>query len=321
MSLIKNFIVKHNLINDSDTIVVGLSGGPDSVCLLHMLVQTQQTYNLTIIAAHLNHEWRSEANAEEELCRTIAQTHNIPFVSQKLSQLTFSIKQNGSKEEYARKARRFFLEQVLHQYNAQSIALAHHAQDQQETFFIRLIRGTSLTGLTAMKPRHGLYIRPLLETNKSDILGWLASNNIAYATDTSNESPAFLRNRIRTTVLPALHACDKRFDVNFLATLHNLKQDENYLIHITQQTFDTISYIEDNKRMVDILALFKTHPALHYRLIIHWLISEKVQFPVTQAFFDEIMRFLHTNRGGIHVVNQQWSIVKKQNKAYITMSL
>ena len=159
--LIKNYIIKHNLINPHDTIIIGLSGGPDSVFLLHALLHIKDKYNLTLIAAHLNHEWRPEADAEEELCRHLARTI-LNFVSQKLSCLIITVKKNGSKEQDARLMRRHFLESVAHTYNAQRIALGHHAQDQQETFFIRLIRGSSLTGLTGIKPHAGLYIRPLL---------------------------------------------------------------------------------------------------------------------------------------------------------------
>jgi tRNA(Ile)-lysidine synthase len=314
---IEHFITQHTLIKHNDIIIIGLSGGPDSMFLLHSLMNIQQKYNLTLIAAHLNHEWRAEADSEEELCRHIAQKYNIPFVSEKLSQLQHTVKHNGSKEEYARKMRRFFLEKIAQKNNAHSIALAHHAQDQQETFFIRLIRGTSLTGLTSIKPHHGLYIRPLLETNKSDIMTWLIDNKIPYATDISNESPLYLRNRIRTTVLPALSACDSRFNNNFISTLKRLKEDDAYLTRITLELLNNMTCIIDNTRQLNISAFIKTDPALHHRLIMHWLITENVQFPLSYAFFDEILRFLQSPRGGVHVINQTFSLVKKQSYAHI----
>src|SRR5437762_3355868 len=127
---IKKFIIKNNLINQDDKIVIGLSGGPDSVFLLHLFLHLQKEYNLTLITAHLNHEWRAEAHQEEQFCHSITQKYDIPFVSKKLSELTKTFKYEGSKEEYARKMRRFFLEQIAQEYNAQHIALGHHAQDQ-----------------------------------------------------------------------------------------------------------------------------------------------------------------------------------------------
>lgn len=312
---IKNYITKHNLITPHDTIIIGLSGGPDSVFLLHALLHIKDEYNLTLIVAHLNHEWRPEADAEEELCRHIAAQHLLTFVSQKLSSLDYHVKKNGSKEEYARHMRRHFLQSVAHHYKAQRIALGHHAQDQQETFFIRLIRGSSLTGLTSIKPHAGLYIRPLLEIHKNDILVWLNNNNITYAHDASNNSELYLRNRIRTHVLPALQMCDERFNDNFLLTLQRIQQADAFIIRMVQQTFNDISAHTGTQLELDIPAFFATDVALHHRIITHWLITEKVTFSVTSHFLQEIIRFLQSPRGGKHIVNNQWAIVKKKNKA------
>jgi tRNA(Ile)-lysidine synthase len=314
---IKNFIVKNGLITSGQTIIVGLSGGPDSVFLLYFLASIAKQYDLSLIAAHLNHEWRPEANQEQKDCDALAQKLNIPFVTAKRSELSASITYNGSQEEYGRKMRRYFFEKVLQEYNADTIALAHHAQDQEETFFIRLIRGSSLTGLTAIKPQQGLYIRPLLETNKSDILAWLHENNIPYATDTTNNSSDYLRNRIRMNVLPALRRCDDRFESNFISTLNRLQSTEQFLEQLTHTTFDSISDIQNNQRYINIPQLLALDEILRHRLLMHWLITENVPFPATQAFLDEITRFLQNKNGGTHAAHQKWSIVKKQKNTFL----
>jgi len=316
MNIIKSieyYFIKHSLIKHYNTIVIGLSGGPDSVFLLHVLKSLQEKYNLTLIAAHLNHEWRPEADTEEGLCRILAQKLHIPFVSAKLSSLlSITKKYRGSKEEYARNMRRHFLEQVLREHNAHSIALGHHAQDQQETFFIRLIRGTSLAGLTCMQPRHGLYIRPLLETNKADILQWLKEHNIAYAIDLSNESDNYLRNRIRKSVIPALIECDERWNNNFLTTINRLKEDDALLNDIATSTLSTLIIKKDNEEVFDIKKFSVVHSSLYHRIIMLWLIRNNLQFSVTQAFLDEIIRFLLHERGGKHAIHEEWVLVKKQ---------
>lgn len=314
---IKQFIEKHHLIRDGHKIVVGLSGGPDSVFLVHFLVSLQKEYNLSLIAAHLNHEWRVEADQEQQDCADLAHKLGIPFVTKKRSELTAVFKHNGSQEEYGRKLRRHFFEQILREHNADSVALAHHAQDQEETFFIRLIRGSSLTGLTSIKPKNGPYIRPLLETPKAEILDWLHANNISYAIDKTNESPDYLRNRIRLNVLPALRICDERFEANFLTTLNRLKTTEDFLERLTQKAFENISSVENDQRIMSVTQLLNTDDALHHRILLHWLITENVQFPTTQAFFDEIMRFLSTPNGGHHSIHEQWSLIKKQNFAFL----
>ena len=314
---IEQFIQKHALIERDQKLVVGLSGGPDSVFLLYFLASLREKYNISLIAAHLNHEWRPQADQEQKDCEIIAKHVNIPFVSAKRSELSFPFKQNGSQEEYGRKMRRYFFENILREHNADTIALAHHLQDQEETFFIRLIRGSSLTGLTAMKPKHGFYIRPLLETHKSDMLAWLHNNNIAYATDVTNESPDYLRNRIRMNVLPALRECDDRFETNFLTTLNRLKITEEFLEKLTQKTFNEVSYIQDNQRYINIAEFLNVDEPLRSRILMYWLIMEKVSFPITQAFIEEIMRFLQSPQGGTHTLHEAWSIVKKQNSAMI----
>jgi tRNA(Ile)-lysidine synthase TilS/MesJ len=168
-----------------------------------------------------------------------------------------------------------------------------------------------------MKPKHGYYIRPLLETNKYDIIGWLKLHTIAYAMDVSNESLQYLRNRIRSKVLPALHECDERFDMNFLKTLNRLKETELFLERIAQDTFEKISEKNNDVTNINTAQLSTIDPLLHHRIIILWLIAAKVPFTITETFLDEILRFLLSPRGGKHTINTAFSIIKKQHRATI----
>jgi tRNA(Ile)-lysidine synthase len=314
---IENYITQHNLLQHNSTIIIGLSGGPDSVFLFHLLVSFQKKYNLTLIAVHLNHEWRPEADDEEKSCALLAKQYDIFFVSAKLSALKETHKYNGSKEEFARAMRRHFLENVAREHNGDCIALGHHAQDQQETFFIRLIRSTSLAGLTSMRPRHGLYIRPLLQTNKADILACLHENKITYATDSSNHSADYLRNRIRLGVIPALQECDARWNGNFLATITRLQQDDELLNDSAHKAIEDILKKVDDVEVFDIKQFLAIHPLLYPRVIMSWLIKNNVKFPVSQGFLEEIIRFLSHERGGTHVIHREWCLIKKQGLARI----
>ncbi len=239
---IYTYIQEKNLIPDTSTLILGLSGGPDSVFLLHVLAALRQEKNFTIIAAHLNHEWRAESLYDEQVSQELCQQLGITFISKKMSELHLNIKFNGSKEEIGRKARRTFFESMAKEYHAHAIALAHHADDQQETFFIRLMRGASLAGLAGMKAKDGLYIRPLLNIKKVEILEYLHEHNIAYAIDTSNESADYLRNRIRRSVIPALRAADERFDMNFETTHEQLQQAEDFLQELAKEAFKQIIF-------------------------------------------------------------------------------
>lgn len=300
-------------IHPGSTIIVGLSGGPDSVFLLHALSALQVEKNITIIAAHLNHEWRAESAADERLCKELCEQLNIVLVSKKMSSLGLNIKFNGSKEELGRKARRYFFEMVAKEHRANAIALAHHADDQMETFFIRLMRGASLTGLAGMKSKDGLYIRPLLALKKSEIMHYLHAEGIAYAIDSSNESSEYLRNRIRTTLVPVLQNCDTRFDSNFTASHKQLQQTEEFLQELAQKTFKQIC--PENTMIIE--PLLALHPVLRTRVIILWLCSSKVPFIPSQGFFDEIIKFLEKTGNGDHIFYGKWHIKKNNGNAFI----
>jgi tRNA(Ile)-lysidine synthase len=311
------FITRHHLIPENKTIVIGLSGGPDSIFLLHFLAQLTSHKPLTLITAHLDHEWRKDSANDVLFCKEIAHSYGIPFVAGKASELIHAIKPNGSQEEIGRKLRHLFLEATAQQYGAGAIALGHHAQDQEETFFIRLIRGTTLSGLIGIRPKQGLYIRPLLELNKPEIIRYLQEHSIDYLIDPTNESESYLRNRIRRNVLPTLHEVDNRFDANFLRTIHHLQAAELFLEKTTSEHFELISSSVQGKRTIDLTTFFALDPYLQKRILIHWLITESVPFVPTSSFFDEIMRFLNTNKSGEHTMHTTWALVKKESNLWI----
>jgi len=314
---IHNFIEKHLLIENYNTIIVGFSGGPDSLFLLHCLAQMRAAKNLTLIAAHLDHEWRENSHDEAVFCHTIAESLEIPFVAARMSELYFDKKSSGSQEELGRRARRFFLESVLAEHNADAIALAHHLNDQEETFLIRLIRGATIAGLASMKPHDGRYIRPLLEIQKKDIIAYLEKNGIDYITDPTNTSESYLRSRIRTHVIPALRYCDDRFDANFQKTLQHIQEADSFLDIVTEDVFTQTATLQENIWYLSLATFLMLHPFLQQRILIHWLIISKVSFVPSQRFLNEIMRFLQQPGSKEHTIHTTWSIIKKKNIAHI----
>ncbi|HEX2978189.1 MAG TPA: tRNA lysidine(34) synthetase TilS [Candidatus Babeliales bacterium] len=315
---IDNFIQKNRLIGTGDTIIAGLSGGPDSVFLLHLLERYRKTHAINIIAAHLNHEWREDAQKDTDLSKDLCLALGIPLVVKKASELQISIKNNGSKEEVARKLRRFFFEQLAAEHSAHSIALGHHANDQQETFFMRLIRGATLSGLTCMKPKDGLYIRPLLQTPKPDIISYLETNNILYAYDSTNESDAFLRNRIRTSVIPAICLADSRFEKQFSRTLNHLQETESFLDDMTEVVFENLTRKGNESWQVDLEQFRHLHPFMKKRLLVHWLIVEEASMVLTEQFLDEIIRFLESSDKKSHALHHAWLINRTENWFFLS---
>lgn len=312
---IRDYILKNKLIEENSKVILGLSGGPDSTFLLHILRDLQKDFGFTLIAAHLDHEWRTNSSADVQFCKQICQDLNIAFFSSKISELNIETKFNGSKEEVGRIMRRFFLEKIAKENNANKIALAHHLQDQEETFLIRLIRGTTLSGLVSMKSIDGKYIRPLLEINKNEIINFLDEKSIRYLIDPSNESFLFLRNRIRIKVLPALKECDKRFDGNFLRTLNKLKEAEDYLQETTEKKYKEI--LTNNLNEIDITKFLELDNFLKHRILFFWLYRSEVKFELTEKFLHEILRFLGKPGSATHEIHHDWIIEKKKGKGKI----
>lgn len=311
------FCSKHHLLPQDSIIIVGLSGGPDSVFLLHFLQSICFQNNLTLIAAHLDHGWRSESGQDLLFCKKMSESFDIPFVSMHLQDLPEYKKYNGSAEEFARNKRRQFFELIRTQYNANYIALAHHANDQQETFFIRLLRGSSLTGIVGMQPKNGYYIRPLLCTLKKDIIDYLDTHTIPYLKDSTNTSDNFLRNRIRNHAIPALQKCDSRFDTNFERTLALLQETEQFIDSLSHKAFETISIVESGHRLLNIEKLCTLDPVLCNRVLILWLISYNVPFTPSSSFFEEMIRFLGQKGNRSHQLHPLWKVHTKNGFAFI----
>lgn len=306
------------LIPDHACIIVGLSGGPDSVYLLHRLTALRAEKKITLIAAHLDHEWRAESGEDVKFCQNLAAKYGVQLVTRKLSELPAMPKFNGSKEEFARQARRRFFALVKKETNADYVALAHHKDDQAETFFIRLIRGAGLTGLTGMRARDGIYLRPLLHLSKAEILDYLHTNNLAYLHDYTNDSADFLRNRIRQTVVPALRACDARFDQSMMHSIEKLQEADLFLQELTAQELERVCTKNGEQLFLTISLYHRLHPFMQHRVLLHFLCQHALSFTPTAAFFAEVNRFLQKPENGAHALHTSWRIEKKNDKAFIT---
>ncbi len=299
-------------LKPKSTIVIGLSGGPDSVYLLHRLVEMREELGLTLFAAHLDHEWRSTSADDAQFCATLCTQWKVPLINKRASELGKSFTGNGSQEQLGRNMRRFFLEEVRKEHNAQYIALAHHQDDQIETFFINLIRGTGLAGLCGMKEQDDVYIRPLLHLTKQEILKYLKEYQIPYQIDPTNSSDAYLRNRIRNTLIPTLTACDQRALPNSARAMKQLKETEGFLGMLTAQTLNHVSIAEGT--VLDLNKFFVLDPYLQKRVLKLWLEQQAGTIRCSQAYLDEIMRFLKKPEGGKHYSAPTLVLYKKSQK-------
>lgn len=308
---IERYVREQHVLEPEVTIIVGLSGGPDSVFLVHLLAQLREKYQWKLVAAHLNHGWRTEADSEEVFCKKLCAQLDITFVSAHADSITLSKKYNGSKEELGRLKRRAFFEHIAKENSAQAIALAHHADDQIETFFIRLIRGAGVEGLRGMKPKDGLYVRPLLSITKAEIQQYLHEYELAYCKDASNDSLDYLRNRIRLNVLPTLIDADKRFPYACLHAMKHLAQADDFLEQYAQEAYIKISHLDNGQCVLAINDFLAQDASIRQRILLKWLIEHQVPFTPSEKFFNEIERFLNNKKSASHQLHGEWRLVKK----------
>ncbi len=197
---IQNFASSHQLWKYNDSFILGISGGPDSVCLLDIFAYLQHKYDFHITLAHVNYRLRGrDSDADEAFVKELACHYDLPLFI-----LHPDITEKNNLEERLRDIRYQFFETIREETRAKHIVTAHHEDDQAETFLLHLFRGSGLRGLSAMRPKNGMLIRPLLNTSRAEILDYLKKRKLSFRTDKSNDSDTFLRNKIRNTLIPLL---------------------------------------------------------------------------------------------------------------------
>ncbi|MCL5030722.1 MAG: tRNA lysidine(34) synthetase TilS [Bacteroidetes bacterium] len=200
-----NFIDEKKLIRKNDKILVALSGGPDSVFLLHLFLKYKNRFKIEIGAIHINHMIRGKAaNEDEDFCKKLSLNLNIKFIAVSRDVKSFARKNKLSLEEAGRKIRYSEFEKSLKKLNYNKIATAHNSSDNTETVLLNLIKGTGLKGISGIPISRGNIIRPILNISKEEILNYLNNNGIKYRTDESNSSVDFERNYLRQNIIPLI---------------------------------------------------------------------------------------------------------------------
>jgi len=238
---VQKTIEKYSMLSKGDRVLIGVSGGPDSMALLHILNKLQKEYNLELFVAHLNHGLRgSESDRDEKFVKEACKKMGINFFSKKISPRDLHAS-GVSLEESARKVRYEYFEELAKKLNCNRIALGHTSDDQAETVLMRFIRGSGLKGLGGIPPtrKNGLIIRPLIETWRKEIEEFLSSEGIQFVVDSTNQSEDFLRNRYRHKLIPFI---EKEFNPGIKKTLvrtgETLRKDEELLQELLRERND-----------------------------------------------------------------------------------
>ena len=258
-------------------IIVGVSAGPDSMALLHMLMNNTKK---EIVCVHINHNVRNTSNEEENYLKSYCHEHNITFESMKIEKYS-----KNNFENEAREKRYAFYEEILNKYHSHYLFLAHHGDDLIETIMMKIVRGSNLEGYagikTYSKQKNYTIVRPLLNLTKEDILIYNKENNIKYYIDNTNDDITYTRNRYRKKVLPILKEEDNNVHLKFLKYSNTLQEYYNYVEDITKEKVN-----KDYKNNIISISKFKNE---------HQLIQKNIIFNILSNIYDNEANIIKDN--------------------------
>jgi tRNA(Ile)-lysidine synthase len=261
---IRKTIRAYDLFKKGDTVLIGVSGGPDSLALLYALHCIKKEHSLKLFIAHLDHMLRKDSSSDAEFVKKTASKLGIPVSSGRIN--VKAIAEKGSLEEIARNARLGFLFQTAKKIKADKIALGHNLDDRAETVLMRMLRGSGMYGLSGILPKRMLYgfciVRPLIETRRKDIENFLKRKKIKPRIDISNSQDIYFRNKIRNKLLPFL---EKDYNPNIKEVLSNTAEiigyDYDYL-NLRARNHSTFL-----KSKTDIKKFLALHPSMQRSLL------------------------------------------------------
>ncbi|MBW2059836.1 MAG: tRNA lysidine(34) synthetase TilS [Deltaproteobacteria bacterium] len=270
---VEQTIEKYRMLARGDLVMVGVSGGMDSVALLSVLDRLRPTYGISIHVVHLNHELRGEeSRRDEEFVKDLARRLNLPCESRSIPVERFR-KKGMTLQEAAREVRFAFFRSVMEKHGAQKLALGQTADDQAETMVMRFIRGAGLGGLKGIPPvREGFVIHPLIEVGREEIEAYLAARGLHHVEDSSNRKEIYLRNRIRMHLLPLLQRYNPSLKECLVRMGQVFLQEEEYMESKTEELWERVVRNRDSL-WLDLNWFRNLHPALQFRLLKRMAVS------------------------------------------------
>lgn len=234
-------IQKYNLIEAKDIVVLGVSGGPDSLFMLDILNKLKSKLNFEIVVAHINHMIREEANSEEKFVKEFCKKIGVKFYSKRIDVVNYANNNKIGTEEAGRKVRYDFFDEVLKLEKANKIAIAHNKNDKVETIIMHLLRGCGVSGLQGINPKNNNVIRPIIEIERTQIEEYCERNKLDPRIDKSNFENVYTRNKIRNIVLPYIKS---EFNPNIIDTITRLSEviteENSFLERLTIQKYNEI---------------------------------------------------------------------------------
>ncbi len=306
-------------ITDNSKVIIACSGGPDSMCLLNLLIKLKINKNLELIVAHVNHKIRSVSDDEAKMVEEYAKKNNVTFELQELD-----YQNTKFSEDDAHRKRYKFFKSLIKKYKANYLVTAHHGDDLIETILMRIARGSNLNGYIGIKRviqnEDYVTLRPLLSTTKDEIIKYNESENIPYAIDESNDSLKYTRNRYRKNVLPFLKNEDEYIHLKYLKFSEELEEYDNFVNNYIKEK----EFIVDNQIVINKI----TNESEFIKRKTIELIVKSIQlndyFNISDKQMNELLKLIYNSNKSIDLNNNYigineygyLKIIKKPNKEY-----
>ncbi len=334
--MLKNKILdtinKYKLINSGDRIVLGVSGGPDSISMLNALNELKSDLKFDIFVAHINHGIRENSKLDEQFVMQFCNKIGVELYVLNTNIKKIAEKEKRGLEETGRIVRYNYFDEILEKTNSNKIAIAHNENDNAETILMNIVRGSGLSGLKGIEPQNGKYIRPLIECKREEIESYCEREELNPRHDESNDENIYTRNKMRNVVIPYIK---KELNPNIIQTINRLssivKDDLEYLDKQTEIEYKNVcleeNFIKENvyniekeaKIILDLKKFNKENIAIQKRIILY---SINKLFGTTKGIekihIQDIIKLCNNNIGNKYLTpNKKTKIVIKNKKIYI----
>ena len=316
-------IKENNLINKGDVIVVGVSGGPDSITLLTCLNKYKDYLGAKLICAHINHLIRKDSTEDEQFVENVCEKMGIKCYVKRAEVEKIAKEQKKGTEEVGRKIRYDFFNEVAEKENANKIAIAHNMNDNAETMLLNIIRGSGLTGLEGIQAQeYGKYIRPLINCTREDIEEYCSKNNLQPRIDSTNKENIYRRNIIRNKILPEI----KELNPNIVQSLSNLskivKVQNTHIKNEVENIYNKIGSPSLGKIELDLHEFQKLDLSVQQNLILY-TISKALWSArnIEKVNVDDIIKMCKRNVGNKYIYPNKNLKILIENKKIIFIPL
>lgn len=326
-------IRKYNLIQEGDKIVLGVSGGPDSMCMLNILKELRKSCQrnaepvarFEIVVAHVNHMIRKEADEDEKYVKAYCEKNGIEFYAKSIDVQKMAHTNKIGTEEAGRLARYEFFNEVLNKTKATKVAIAHNKNDKIETILLHTLRGSGMDGLKGIEPKRGNIIRPLIECERAEIERYCGEKQLHPRIDKTNFENIYNRNKIRNIVIPYIQ---EEFNPNIIQTVDRLSnivtQEDEYMQKQTEKAFQILVLEEKPKEIVLDLKGYNSQEIVIKSRLVRYIIKRLFGSTagIEKIHIEDIIKLCNNNIGNKYLTpNKNIKILIKNHKIYFTNQL